>query len=231
MARERIARLPGHARTILEVTLLDLCRPETSLGIAEIEQRLLDLETRLQSGGTPPAATSGGGLQVQGEVRDTKPRGDARLETHTLSPAPAPGAAPEPPEPPEQKPPEQKAPARRTPRTTAGVRSSGMEAWKRFLAQISETTPALGDLLERRGKLLEYEAGRAVIELSGLRDQERVLVADRRNQRACSRAFGNVVGEPIEVTLQDGAATRPGKDDPYTQQVADLFGGRIEDEK
>jgi DNA polymerase-3 subunit gamma/tau len=246
VARERVARLPGHARTILEVTLLDLCRPETTLGIAEIEARLLGLEARLQAGGSPAKSVAVAPAAPQVTASEPKntgspvDRGDsggeasAQLQTHTISPAPAPAPAPEPTagtEEPQAASPEKRAPEKRAPRTTAGVRSSGMEAWKRFLAQMAESAPALGVLLERRGKLLEYEAGRAVIELSGLREQERVLVTDRRNQKACSRAFGNVVGEPIEVTLQDGAGTRPGKDDPYTQQVADLFGGRIEDEK
>src|SRR5262249_61749951 len=52
-ARERIELLKSApARLILETTLLDLCRPETSMPLAELEERLLALEARLKSAGT-----------------------------------------------------------------------------------------------------------------------------------------------------------------------------------
>ena len=52
-ARERIELLPQQARIVLELTLLDLCRPETTLPLAALEERLAALEHRLQ-GGAPP---------------------------------------------------------------------------------------------------------------------------------------------------------------------------------
>jgi len=54
-ARERIELLKAvSARLILEMTLLDLCRPENSMPLAELEQRLVALESRLDSGAPAP---------------------------------------------------------------------------------------------------------------------------------------------------------------------------------
>jgi DNA polymerase-3 subunit gamma/tau len=41
MARERIRQLPTHARAVLEATLLDLCREETTIALDEIAARLV----------------------------------------------------------------------------------------------------------------------------------------------------------------------------------------------
>lgn len=54
IARERMGQLESHARIVLEVTLLDLCRRETALPLEELAARLLALESRL--GGAPAAA-------------------------------------------------------------------------------------------------------------------------------------------------------------------------------
>ena len=56
MARERMQPLPQHARSLLEVALIDLCRPESSLGIEELIQRLEALETRFETAANPPAS-------------------------------------------------------------------------------------------------------------------------------------------------------------------------------
>jgi len=57
-ARERIELLKAvPARLILEATLLDLCRPESSTPLAELEKRLLAFESRLESGRASVAAT------------------------------------------------------------------------------------------------------------------------------------------------------------------------------
>jgi DNA polymerase-3 subunit gamma/tau len=76
-ARERIELFKAApARLILETTLLDLCRPETSMPLAEIEERLLALEARVKSAGAAaPAAPA---------LRELLPR---------ASPGPAPGGS------------------------------------------------------------------------------------------------------------------------------------------
>jgi len=55
-ARERIELLKAvPARLILETTLLDLCRPETAMPLAEMEERLHALEARLGASGPAPS--------------------------------------------------------------------------------------------------------------------------------------------------------------------------------
>lgn len=89
-ARERMGRLESHARVVLEVTLLDLCRPETSLPLDELEARLLELESRLAGarGGAAPAPAA-----PQPKAPPTRPQAGPP----PARPAPAPRRAPEPP--------------------------------------------------------------------------------------------------------------------------------------
>ncbi len=62
VARERMRELPQHARLSLEVALLDLCRPESAVPLAEIASRLEALEARAGQGAiarpVPPAAVA-----------------------------------------------------------------------------------------------------------------------------------------------------------------------------
>ena len=79
--------------------------------------------------------------------------------------------------------------------------------------------------------------------LGPLEAAERRLVDDRRNRAACSRSLSRVAGRSLTLDLvvpdegekkTAGAGSRrgerkPAERDPLTQQVADLFGGVIED--
>jgi hypothetical protein len=71
--------------------------------------------------------------------------------------------------------------------------------------------------------------GRAVIQLSNLRDHERVQIQDPRNQKLCQAAISKLVDAPTQVVFEDQSAVRQTRD-PYTAKVAELFDGRIEDE-
>jgi DNA polymerase-3 subunit gamma/tau len=77
IARERMGQLESHARIVLEVTLLDLCRRETALPLEELAARLLALESRL------------GAVSASGAVLRPAPRASA-------PPAAAPSAVPAP---------------------------------------------------------------------------------------------------------------------------------------
>jgi hypothetical protein len=103
------------------------------------------------------------------------------------------------------------------------------EAWQRFLEELARRTRTVADVLERRGRLVDLGGGRALVKLTGLRDDERLVIAEPRTKKTCSAAFAELFGEPIEVVLEDASAVRPGRDDQFTRQVADLFQGRIED--
>jgi len=64
--------------------------------------------------------------------------------------------------------------------------------------------------------------------LDGLRAVEQRMVGDKRNQKACERAFSAVAGQPVVVTLDSGGEPSNGGQDAFTREVADLFGGSIE---
>ena len=82
IARERMRVLPVHARAVLEVTLLDLCREETAMPLSQIASRLLALEQRL---GAAPGV---------GMAAAPAPRASAPAAGSTgASPIPAPSAS------------------------------------------------------------------------------------------------------------------------------------------
>ena len=205
-ARERMRLLPGQEPLVLEVTLLDLCRAETSVPLAE-------LVARLEALGAPDARPA--------QVSTGKTAGPARA-------APAPSVSPV--------------------STTAGAgRLAAL--WKPFLSELAGSHGALASLLEDHAgadRLDEAEDGTVVLRLGALDAGARKLIADRRNQATCSRALSHVAGRSltVRVVLPDGgdvpvpAESRarpndapPASKDEFTQEVADLFGGMIEDVK
>jgi DNA polymerase-3 subunit gamma/tau len=198
-ARDRAQRVVGEQRLILELTLCELCRPEATLPMGELVARLEALEARL--------GTSGGAAAPSAAPARSSP-----------SATPAPGradraAAPDP------------APA--APASRA-LHSSVAEAWKALLADLAQRLPSLGEVLERRGRMVELTEERAVVHCEGLREGERALMSDGRNRKRCSQALSALLDRPIEVELVDVAAVPSGDQDEFTGQVADLFGGRIE---
>jgi DNA polymerase III gamma/tau subunit len=70
--RERIRTMPAHGRVVLEVTLLDLCREETSWSVGEVLQRLKALEHAV-----------GGG---QAQVLPPRIENSARVESDVVVP-------------------------------------------------------------------------------------------------------------------------------------------------
>lgn len=210
-ARERMRLLPGQSRLILELTLLDLCREEHTLPIEELVARLEALEARL-SGGAAPAPS----------IADAIPRpapdsSSPRAAAPRPAPAP-PRSAPEP------------EPAAAPRRRTGAEKSSSTDAWKGFLEALADASPSLHAVFENRGKLVEFGADRALVQLSKLREDERLLIEDRRNRTRCAKLFSSVVGRDIDLAIDDMSGAKRGEKDPYTKHVADLFGGRIEDE-
>ncbi len=101
-ARERIELLPQQARIVLEVTLLDLCRPESTLPLAQLEERLVALEARLA--GSPGAASpprppsapapSAPPARESAPAASPAPAGAAPLREATVIPVPRPAALP-----------------------------------------------------------------------------------------------------------------------------------------
>ncbi len=103
------------------------------------------------------------------------------------------------------------------------------DAWERFLEALSKSSSSLSETLRARGKLVDLANGRALIQLVNLRDTERAAALDAQNQRRCSAVFSAVLGAPTTVVVEDQAASKKARDS-YTGKVAELFGGRIEDD-
>ncbi|MAF65143.1 MAG: DNA polymerase III, subunit gamma and tau [Planctomycetes bacterium] len=204
-ARDRAGRVAGEQRLVLELALCELCRPEATLPTGELVARLEALEARL--GG---AEGGGGGLPPPAR----KPPAAASRSAPAAS-APASRSAPV----------ASDSAATRPPR---GVQTGVAEAWKALLDELAQRLPSLGEVLERRGRLVEMTADRAVVHCDGLREAERVLVSDDRNRKRCSQALSDLLDRTVEVDLVDLAAVPSGDQDDFTGQVADLFGGRIE---
>ncbi len=233
-ARERMRLVPGHERVILEVALLELCRPEASIALAELAERLLRLESRLGAGTVPPAPA---GAPPIGELVPTPPpnaeggkgaRHDERPTVKAVSSAPRSeevGAATE------------AVPvlASDAPGSRAsegsGSRASPRAIWDRVLAGLGESNDSLAGVLRLRAKLEVLEGGRAVLRLEALTSREAKMLEGRRNLGVLARAFKNATGSETEVSFVRATPPPPEAKDEFTQEVADLFGGRIESDR
>ncbi|MCY2960293.1 MAG: DNA polymerase III subunit gamma/tau [Planctomycetota bacterium] len=103
------------------------------------------------------------------------------------------------------------------------------DAWERFLDALAKVSSSLAETLRVRGKLVDLANGRALIQLANLRETERAAALDPQNQRRCASVFSSVLGAPTNVVLEDQAIAKKSRDS-YTGKVAELFGGRIEDD-
>ncbi len=206
-ARERMRLIPGQSRLILELCLLDLSRDELTLPIDELIGRLEQLEQRLA--GAPGASSA------KASAPPAAPKQAAPTESRRERPS------------------DEVQPQRARRPDSMAARSAGRssnDAWRGFIDLIGERAPSLAAVLKSRGKLLEFGDTRALIELSNMRDQDRLLMEDKRNRATCAKLFSEVVGREIELVLQDASGARKGSQDPFTKHVAELFDGRIEDE-
>ncbi|MCA8978537.1 MAG: DNA polymerase III subunit gamma/tau [Planctomycetes bacterium] len=207
IARERMATLRGEARLVLELTLLNLSRPDLRLPLAELVERLTALEGRLAPGTVlPPVPRS------------------AAPSASTERPAAYPAANPAPTR--------ESAPARpeRVIATNRAARTSAGEAWSAFLAELAQQAPTLGEVLERSGELVDFTPERVVIRIARLREVDRPIVMERRNQLKCERIFSALLGGTVEVRIETAEQTRDGgAEDPFTNTIKQTFGGRLED--
>jgi DNA polymerase-3 subunit gamma/tau len=218
MARERMGPIHMHplARVVLEATLLDLCRPAGDLELGALAERLAALEERVARGAParPSAAPSAAPSAVPlagGEVSYELPR---QAPPAATPPAPVAGAA-------------GPAPGGTAARPRLTTNSTA-DAWQAFLTELDSRSASLADILRRRGTLVRFGEREAAVKLAALSESERAVTSDRRNQRVVSKVFGDVVGRPIEVALEDHNAQGKLPADPFASEIAQLFDGRIE---
>ncbi len=205
-ARERMRTFPGEERVVLEVTLLGLCRSETTLPLAELVRRLEALEA-----GAPPP--------------EPAPRAPAAPLRELELPRPARGApaadAPQP-----------------APAGAAGA-DDPAALWKAFLAELEGSQRALADVLRRRGALGAQGSGFA-LRARPADAGERSILEGKRVRPACARALAAALGREaaLELVLEGESGSdapppapeRRGRaQDAFTNEVADLFGGVVED--
>lgn len=227
-ARERMKLLPGQERLILQLLLVDWCRQELGLPAAELVARLSRLEQALA--GAEPLATA--------ELRPAAPRGQApRAQAAPSAPSAPPSA---PPQAAPQSAPQSAAPA---PAASAPARSAapapaappkGRELWNAFLRGLEANRGgALKAVLETFGLPDTDTPGRLKLKLKPLGPAERRQLEDGRNRRLMARTLEQVAGAPCELSVEllDEAPAPPPPPpvDDYTKEVADLFGGHIED--
>ena len=107
--------------------------------------------------------------------------------------------------------------------------NSVADAWAGFLVELQAASGSVHDVIERRGRLAEFRGEQATIKLANLLEDERLIIGSKHNQRTCSKAFSKALGREITVLFEDTDTSRPGAEDLFTQEVRDLFQGRIED--
>ncbi len=243
-ARERMRLVPNQSRLILELCLLDLCREEITMPLDELVARLEQLEQRVGSAPSGPRTPSPASAPAEPQrtappapepVRRAEPVARPEPTRSELGDRPEPsaeeihGEAPPTPQPPQDVVTPQR-PRRVDSIATRSAGRSSNDAWRGFIEALSERAPSLATVLKTKGKLLEFGDSKALIQLSNMRDQDRLLMEDKRNRSTCAKIFSEIVGREIELDLQDSSGARRGSQDPFTKHVADLFGGRIEDE-
>lgn len=247
-ARERMRLVPTHARVVFETALLAIARPETSWSLAELAERIAALEERVARGAPPaqrPAPNDGPprAPAPPSAIPSAVPSAPATAAPlPTFAPAPAAGFARRDPVPTPPSAVPATAPLTRdgafggASRAPAPPPASGRspsepgEVWKRVLGELATGSSSLAELLRSRGRLVELAAGFALVRFAGLKPDERMLLAEPRNKKACGLAFARAVGRELEVRYADAEPPPRAPKDPFTDKVTELFGGRIEDD-
>jgi hypothetical protein len=208
--------LPSHRRLILEVTLLELSHPESTVDLGQLAARLESLESRLGSTSVPAASPAFEAGQV--------PSATAEVSSGQTTPPQPDEAAPVVLQP--QPPPATTGPTSRTPGASSG---SAADVWEAFLQELQSVSHSLHSIVLKRGNLESYRSGRAVVKLNGLTPDEGAMITERRNQKLVNKVFSSSAGKDVQVDFEDTAQTRPGSQDPFTEEIARSFDGRIID--
>jgi DNA polymerase-3 subunit gamma/tau len=254
LARERAGRMPMHARVVLESTLLDLARGDGLVPLQQIVERLSLLEARLAGAvsskpdgavrvaAARPVPASAPAVAPASTHAPTPPASVPRsvpplnVPSLTVPPlvvpphviqAPPPVVQAQPPGVLKPQPPQATA-TLAPPRPVRGALSGTQDAYARLVEDLQVQHPQLGVLFAERGKLLDLDARRVVIGFKLPRESEKPLLANPETKAVCKVLLTKILGREVEVYLQD-ASSMKGKSDEWTERVARLFEGRVED--
>ncbi|MFT5284539.1 MAG: hypothetical protein ACI8TQ_000696, partial [Planctomycetota bacterium] len=111
------------------------------------------------------------------------------------------------------------------------VPTTTREIWFEVLNLLKVKQGALSELLEKRGRLDELTQTSANLHFEMASEGDRRMVTGKRNLSAIMRAFKEVIGREVELNFGERVAPPPTKKDEYTQEVADMFGGFVEENK
>ncbi len=101
--------------------------------------------------------------------------------------------------------------------------------WGTLLTELAKSHAEAAEVLRRRGTLAETAGARTTITLQRTLDAERTLLADASLRAAIESLLARLLGRPTQLVLDDPATRAAGSSDPFTREVAELFGGLIED--
>ena len=256
-ARERMGpvHMRAHARLVLETTLLDLCRPEATMPVEEMCRRLEALEARLGGAPASPApspasptprapAPAAAPAPPQAPPAPPAPKGAAPAPEAYVPPSQragqarpaAPPQAAAPPAPaqaevrvqpsPERRPPS--ARDRRAAGSTARVQTnSTADRWTGLLQELGRSSRELAGLLSKKGELVRESNSVAPLKVRGLTEPELAFMERPDSRASIEAAFRAVSGEEVALKLEihRGGSSADG----FTQEITELFGGRVED--
>jgi DNA polymerase-3 subunit gamma/tau len=221
MARERMQPLPQHARSLLEVALIDLCRPETSLGLEELIRRLEALEARLGSAPAvarptaPPAPAASSSMAAA--LAAPTPTGPAPAATAQSPTAQSPTA---------------QIPAAPAPTALSAPLTDPKQLWPRLLEELGTHSASLQLMLRQRGRLAELSGGVAKIQLTNPAPEERALLDNPRTHKLLQALLTRLLGRDCQAQFDEPSRAPVRKEqDRFTGEVSQLFGGRIEDDR
>ncbi|MCE9593334.1 MAG: DNA polymerase III subunit gamma/tau [Planctomycetes bacterium] len=230
-ARARMQELSNHARLVLELVLLDLCRMEAALPLAELHDRLLALEERLARG-VSAAAPARVPTPARAPIASAPPSVPPPSVASSPAPRPTVAAAATPPSaatPAAPQPSLATRELRPTPPPARVGTLSNAAAWTTLVTELGAADPALGDLLRRTAKLVDVGTANARVQLTKLTDADRELAFADGTRSACETVLARLFGRPLRVVFDDAVRRPPGDRDAFTRSVAELFGGNIED--
>ncbi len=204
----------------LELWLDELLHAKDRMRLLPSHERFF-LELALLELGREESTLSLAAIAQRLEALEARLGAPVREPASKPSPAPAAASAPRPVEVTPQPPTPAPAPPA-TPR----------EVWERVIDVLAGNQGSLAEVLRLRTRLVSLEGDEAVLRLTdGIEDGERRLLEGKRNVGAVARAFREVTGRETRVVTEAHEKPPPPEKDEFTQEVADLFGGVVEEDR